>query len=85
MSRLLRRLGPLVALGALFTLIVGMQPAAADTGSVTNPKHFFWGKGQPNPNGTNVNSLANDLIYHGGNAGSGAIGVERPPAIYLIY
>jgi len=25
------------------------------------------------------------LIYHGGNAGSGAIGVETAPAIYLIF
>ena len=34
----------------------------------TNPKHFFWAKGQaqtPDPN-----ALASDLIYHGGNAGS---------------
>ena len=84
MSRLWRRLGPFFALGALLAAIAGVQPAAADTGWLTNPKHFFWAKGQPNPTGT-VNSLTNDLIYHGGNAGAGAIGVESPPAVYLIY
>ncbi len=49
----------------------------------TNPKHFFWAPGQPNT--PNPNSLANDLIYHGGNAGSGAIGVETKPAVYLVF
>ncbi len=49
----------------------------------TNPKHFFWAPGQPNtPSGA---SAANDLIYHGGNAGAGAIGVETTPATYLIF
>jgi len=48
----------------------------------TNPKHFFWAPGQPNT--PNPSSLANDLIYHGGNAGAGAIGVENKPATYLI-
>jgi serine protease len=51
--------------------------------NVTNPKHFFWAPGQPNT--PNPNSLANDLIYHGGNAGAGAIGVENKPATYLIF
>ncbi len=49
----------------------------------TNPKHFFWAPGQPQS--PDPNSLANDLIYHGGNAGSGAIGVETKPATYLIF
>jgi serine protease len=52
-------------------------------GAQSNPKHFFWAPGQPNS--PNPNSLANDLIYHGGNAGSGAIGVETKPATYLIF
>lgn len=49
----------------------------------TNPKHFFWAPGQsqtPDPS-----KLASDLIYHGGNAGSGAIGVETTPAVYLVF
>src|SRR6266550_84842 len=49
----------------------------------TNPKHFFWAPNQRNA--PSSNSLANDLIYHGGNAGSGAIGVETKPATYLIF
>jgi hypothetical protein len=42
------------------------------------------GTGQ-NPDGTVADSTGNDLIYHGGNAGSGAIGVETKPAVYLVY
>jgi serine protease len=51
--------------------------------ATTNPKHFFWAPGQ-SPQGT-VNSVSNDLVYHGGNLGDGAIGVETKPAVYLIY
>jgi hypothetical protein len=57
-------------------------PLAVGT-TLTNPKHFFWAPGQ-SPQDT-PNSLANDLIYHGGNAGSGAIGVEAKPAVYLVF
>ncbi len=57
--------------------------AAAPALGVTNPKHFFWAPNQPNT--PSPNSLTNDLIYHGGNAGSGAIGVETKPATYLIF
>jgi hypothetical protein len=32
-----------------------------------------------------VSSVTNDLIYHGGNLGAGAIGVQTKPAVYLIY
>jgi hypothetical protein len=49
----------------------------------TNPKHFFWAPNQPNT--PNPSAIANDLIYHGGNAGQGAIGVENKPAAYLIF
>jgi hypothetical protein len=59
---------------------VGASPASA---SLTNPKHFFWAPGQ-DPTGT-VASLSNDIIYHGGSAGTGAIGVETNPAVYLVY
>ncbi|MDX6469308.1 MAG: hypothetical protein QOF75_1111, partial [Gaiellaceae bacterium] len=44
----------------------GTSSAAAD--GLTNPKHFFWAPGQ-SPSGT-VASTTNDLIYHGGNAGT---------------
>src|SRR5258708_39640790 len=57
--------------------------AAGPALGATNPKHFFWAPNQPNT--PSPNSLANDLIYHGGNAGPGAIGVETKPATYLIF
>jgi hypothetical protein len=63
---------------------VGSAPASADGAPPTNPKHFFWAPGQ-NPSGTVADSAANDLVYHGGNAGAGAIGVETKPAVYLIW
>jgi serine protease len=76
-----------VALAAAGPLVLAAGLAAPATGSAaappTNPKHFFWAQGQ-SPQGT-VNSLTNDIIYHGGNAGPGAIGVETKPAVYLIF
>ena len=48
-----------------------------------NPKHFFWAPAsRPRAPSTR---LQNDIIYHGGNAGDGAIGVETKPAVYLVY
>ncbi|MGZ4291440.1 MAG: hypothetical protein ACXVQQ_02475, partial [Gaiellaceae bacterium] len=44
----------------------------------------FWAPGQ-NPAGTIADSTSNDLIYHGGNAGAGAIGVQTKPAVYLVF
>jgi hypothetical protein len=55
----------------------------ASTATNTNPKHFFWAAGQ-SPQGT-VDSVANDIIYHGGDLGDGAIGVQVKPAVYLVY
>ena len=70
-----------LALAALMVAI-GETTAAADTAPLTNGKHFFWAQGtQP----TVADTTANDLIYHGGNAGSGAIGVEQKPAVYLVW
>jgi len=60
------------------------QTASSSTPGLTNAKHFFWAPGQ-NPQGTVADSAQNDLIYHGGNAGAGAIGVETTPAVYLVY
>ena len=48
------------------------------------PEALLLGAGPVDRSGT-VNSVANDLIYHGGNAGNGAIGVETKPAVYLVY
>ena len=55
----------LVIARAATLAIVGSVSAAASA-TTTNPKHFFWAPGQ-SPQGT-VNSVANDLIYHGGNS-----------------
>src|SRR5882672_1014881 len=66
---------------ALLMLVSVSIPAIGQ--AQTNAKHFFWAPGQPNT--PNPSSLANDLIYHGGNAGPGAIGVENRPATYLIF
>jgi hypothetical protein len=63
---------------------LGSTPATADQAPVTNGKHFFFAPGQ-DPQGTVADSTANNLVYHGGNAGPGAIGVETTPAVYLIY
>jgi serine protease len=78
--------GALVLLAVVATLAIvfglGASSARSDTAN-TNPKHFFWAPGQ-SPTGT-VNSVTNDLIYHGGNLGAGAIGIQKKPAVYLIY
>jgi hypothetical protein len=73
-----------IALCALFAAALsGAVGASAASADVTNAKHFFWAPGQ-DPAGT-VSSVANDIIYHGGNIGPDAIGVEVKPAVYLIY
>ena len=62
---------------------VGAPAASPGATDLPNPKHFFWAPGQ-SPQGT-ANAVANDIIYHGGSAGPGAIGVQTKPAVYLIY
>ena len=57
--------------------------ATAATSASADAKHTFWGQGTglaPDPN-----AIANDLIYHGGSAGDGAIGIQKAPAVYLVY
>jgi hypothetical protein len=70
------------AAGAAALLIGALAGPSAASGPI-NAKHFFWAPGQ-SPQGT-ASSLANDLIYHGGSAGPGAIGIQKHPAVYLIY
>jgi hypothetical protein len=77
-----------VALRATFALAAVVATAVIASGGATaagsiNAKHFFWAPGQ-SPQGT-VASVENDIIYHGGNAGPGAIGIQKTPAVYLIY
>jgi serine protease len=74
------RIATLLAAALALTLGVGVSTAASGP---INAKHFFWAPGQPGA--TVADSTANDLIYHGGNAGAGAIGVETSPAVYLVY
>ena len=69
-------------LAAALALTLGAGVSSASSGPI-NAKHFFWAPGQPGA--TVADSTANDLVYHGGNAGTGAIGVETTPAVYLIY
>ena len=69
------------ALGA--ALLIGATASMSNADSVLNAKHFLWAPGQ-DPAGT-ANSLQNDVIYHGGSAGPGAIGIQKTPAVYLIY
>src|SRR4051812_27076999 len=73
-----------LAAAALALAIAGAAARPASSDGLTNPKHFFWAKGQSDRSGT-VMSAASDLIDHGGNAGDGAIGVQTKPAFYLVY
>jgi len=79
----IRALLALALAGAVFG-VVGAT-AGADTAPLTNPKTFFWAPGQPGVSTSTADQLQNDLIYHGGNVGAGAIGVEQKPAVYLIW
>jgi hypothetical protein len=49
-----------------------------------NPKHFFWAQGTAQ-SAAIQDELTNNLIYHGGNAGPGAIGVIQKPKMFLVY
>jgi hypothetical protein len=73
----------IVLAGVLFGVIGAT--AGAGTAPVTNPKTFFWAKGTTQA-ATTQDQLQNDLIYHGGNVGTGnPIGVEQKPAVYLVW
>jgi hypothetical protein len=72
-----------LALAVAAAILLGSSAAtSAASAGPTNPKHFFWAPGQATGTAT---STANDLIWHGGNLGDGAIGVQTKPAVYLIY
>jgi hypothetical protein len=78
-----RAVARIALVAALVAAVAGAVGASSASATNTNPKHFFWAPGQ-SPTGT-VDSLQNDIIYHGGNVGDGAIGVETKPAVYLVY
>jgi hypothetical protein len=75
----------LLALAVTLVAVVVLFDATAassDTGAIlSSSKHVFFGIGQS----TVADSASNDLIWHGGNAGAGAIGVEQKPAVYLVW
>jgi hypothetical protein len=73
----------LVALAAVLALFAALGAAVAAPASLTNPKHFMWAAGTSS--GDTADAAGDDLIYHGGNAGPGAIGVETKPAVYLVF
>jgi hypothetical protein len=75
-----------LALPSIAAMILAALALAANAaaGAPANPKHFFWAHGQASPDGT-VSSATNDLVFHGGAIGDGAIGVETKPAVYLVY
>src|SRR3954454_24547194 len=69
-------------LAVAFALVTCAAATAATTASA-DTKHLFWGQGTglaPDPN-----ALTRDLIYHGGSVGAGAIGIQKAPAVYLVY
>ena len=61
-----------------------MLLAGAATASAGSAKHILWAAGTANAQAV-ADQAANDLVWHGGNAGAGAIGVEQQPAVYLVY
>ena len=68
---------------AVACALVALAAATAAATASADAKHMFWGQGTglaPDPN-----AIANDLIYHGGSAGAGAIGIQKAPAVYLVY
>jgi serine protease len=72
----------LLALAIALTVVAAFAASAsADTGAIlSSSKHVFWGASS-----SPTDSASNDLVWHGGNAGAGAIGVEQQPAVYLIW
>ena len=82
----MKRIIGLVAVAiAAATLAATLHAGAssADSGPI-NAKHFFWAQGSAQAASTQ-DDLTNNLIYHGGNAGPGAIGVIQKPKMYLIF
>jgi hypothetical protein len=66
---------------AAVVLSVALLALGTASAASADSKHFFWaGTTPPSPD-----ALTNDIIYHGGNAGPGAIGIEKTPAVYLVY
>src|SRR6478672_7113072 len=72
-----------LALGAVVFGVVGAS-SGAGTSSVKFGKEFLWPIGSSQA-AAEQDEVQNNLIYHGGNVGDGAIGVEQNPSVYLIW
>src|SRR5579885_2502304 len=81
MKRILVLAAVAIAAASIAATLSGAS--SADSGPI-NAKHFFWAQGTPQAASTQ-DDITNNLIYHGGNAGPGAIGVIQKPKMYLIY
>src|SRR3954467_1230629 len=69
-----------LAVAAAVAATLGASSAPSDTGAIlTSAKHVFWGQS------TAVDSASSDPVWHGGNAGPGAIGAEPKPGVYLVW
>src|SRR5262249_45404935 len=77
----------LLTLAAAIAVVAAIAAPAASPSltDVTHSKHFFYALGGQTPQATVADSASNDLVYHGGNVGDGAIGVETSPAVYLVF
>ncbi|HEX3456015.1 MAG TPA: hypothetical protein VHS03_15430 [Gaiellaceae bacterium] len=82
----MKRMILLVATAIAAASLVGTLQSGASSadGGPINAKQFFWAQGTAQAAATQ-DQITNDLIYHGGNAGPGAIGVIQKPKMYLIY
>ena len=82
----MKRILVLVAAAIAAAIAVGTLQSGASKadGGPINAKQFFWAQGTTQAASTQ-DDITNNLIYHGGNAGPGAIGVIEKPKMYLIY
>ena len=78
-----RVLALLVVVAAAASL--GASAASSRSAGPHQPEALLLGARAERRRAPSPDSASNDLIYHGGNAGPGAIGVEQKPAVYLVY
>jgi hypothetical protein len=72
---------PLARAAVCAALLIAASATVSEASTPLNGKHFLWAAGTQ----STADALQNDVIYHGGSAGPGAIGVQKTPAVYLIY
>jgi len=82
MSVKIRLLLTIALAGAVFGVVGAVSRGG--TSSVKFGKEFMWPIGSSQA-AAEQDEVQNNLIYHGGNVGDGAIGVEQNPSVYLIW